>query len=388
MNHTFKESSNEQATVSRHAQSTSRLSSVDFLRGLALTIVILDHVDFWTDGGGFIRSWTLMGLGFSDAAEAFVFLSGLTLGWAYGSKISEGSFLLIQKRVLLRALQIYSGYLATVTIVVLMGNWTSLHSFPRYAPDHSTIFAALSLTYQPFGFGILCFYIVVLPFMPILLFLFHRQLWLAVGLSIAFYAAVQISPSFNLPDHNGGVWSFNPFAWQFLIVLGAVVGYRSRVEGKSIPKLKILTLFSLVFVVYVMLINKGDLFMNDGQLHLLQLRADLFSPHSPLISKTDLGPLRLLHSFAVFYLVYQILHVKQTCWLRTFSKPFIVSGRNSLAVYCVGIVLAYCAAVVFAWTGITWVTVVVVPVDACLLQFAIAYWLDHERMRCNSRNVS
>lgn len=105
----------------QHPGVAMRLHSVDFFRGLALTIVLLDHVDLWARPAGFFRDWTLMGLGFSDAAEAFVFLSGFTFAWVYGRRLARDGFLSCQKRVLVRASQIYGGYLATVAIVASLG---------------------------------------------------------------------------------------------------------------------------------------------------------------------------------------------------------------------------------------------------------------------------
>lgn len=52
-----------------------RLHSVDLIHGFALVIVLLDLIDLWARPVGFFRDWTLMGLGFSDAAEGFVFRS-------------------------------------------------------------------------------------------------------------------------------------------------------------------------------------------------------------------------------------------------------------------------------------------------------------------------
>jgi hypothetical protein len=52
---------------------------VDFFRGLALWFIFLDHVPSNTIG-----QFTLRNVGFSDATEIFVFVSGLSAALAYG----------------------------------------------------------------------------------------------------------------------------------------------------------------------------------------------------------------------------------------------------------------------------------------------------------------
>ncbi|MFN9907133.1 MAG: OpgC domain-containing protein, partial [bacterium] len=44
---------------------------LDLFRGVALMMIFINHVP-----GNFASYWTHMNFGFSDAAEAFVFLSG------------------------------------------------------------------------------------------------------------------------------------------------------------------------------------------------------------------------------------------------------------------------------------------------------------------------
>ena len=48
-----------------------------------LAIALEDHLDALTFGGTAVRTWTLLGLGFSDAADAFVFISGFVFGFKH-----------------------------------------------------------------------------------------------------------------------------------------------------------------------------------------------------------------------------------------------------------------------------------------------------------------
>ena len=95
----------------------ARLVWLDSLRGLVLTMVLVDHVDDVIVDHDFFTRWTLKGLGLSDAAEAFVFLAGFTFGWVYSPRLDRDGFWICQTRVLLRAIRIYAAMLLTTVIV-------------------------------------------------------------------------------------------------------------------------------------------------------------------------------------------------------------------------------------------------------------------------------
>ena len=62
------------------APRTRRDLRLDFFRGLALWFIFLDHMPSNT-----LNEYTIGHLGFSDAAEIFVFISGFAAAVAYGS---------------------------------------------------------------------------------------------------------------------------------------------------------------------------------------------------------------------------------------------------------------------------------------------------------------
>lgn len=365
-----------------------RLHSVDFLRGLALTIVLLDHVDLWArPASGFIRDWSLMGLGFSDAAEAFVFLSGFVFGWGYRVRIVRDGFVACQMRVLGRTLQIYGGYLATVAIIASLGVVVSdMPSFAYSALDVENVSGlpallldAMRLMYQPFALGILCMYVVLLPFLLLWLAVYRRWWWVGLGLSVVIYGTVQIEPSLNLPTHGGGKWFFNPFAWQFLLVLGLVCGQRSRHEQRGMTRVRMWTLLAFLVIAFGLFVKKVvPLF---DHLKAFEAWKSVDSWILPLLSKTSLGPLRLLHFLAVAHLVTLALSRFSGFLSHPIAKPLIACGRHSLSVYCAGTVLAYLSLIAFRVVGSTPVTLFVISLDVCLLQFAFAAWLDRPRER-------
>ncbi|WP_411195703.1 OpgC domain-containing protein, partial [Rhizobium sp.] len=62
------------------AAAPTRDTRLDVLRGVALIMIFINHVP-----GQIFEYVTTKNFGFSDAAEAFVLISGIAVGLAYGS---------------------------------------------------------------------------------------------------------------------------------------------------------------------------------------------------------------------------------------------------------------------------------------------------------------
>src|SRR5579883_1929324 len=66
------------------AAKTGRVQAIDFWRGLVLIAILCDHIP-----GNLIDKITPRNFGFSDSAEAFVFLSGFSVALAYYRKAAD-----------------------------------------------------------------------------------------------------------------------------------------------------------------------------------------------------------------------------------------------------------------------------------------------------------
>lgn len=219
------------------SETPQRLDGLDLCRGIVLAMVLIDHIDLLVYQGGFFSKWTWMGLGFSDAAEGFVFLSGFSFGLVYTSRLAHKGFVSCQRRIIARCFSIYVAYLLTVATIVLLQYLVPAH--PYMTDLHriaEVLMASACLTYQPFAVCVLGVYIAILAWMPVLLLIGQRSWWLVFGLSFGAYVAVQCWPDLNLPSYRGDGWYFNPFAWQFLFVIGMYFGQRKRTGySTSIP---------------------------------------------------------------------------------------------------------------------------------------------------------
>ena len=92
----------------------SRDLRIDFLRGLALYMIFVDHVL-----GDPLSMLTYRILGFSDAAEIFVFLSGVACGTAYSRTFARGGLSGLVWATAKRAGRIYFYYVLSSAATIL-----------------------------------------------------------------------------------------------------------------------------------------------------------------------------------------------------------------------------------------------------------------------------
>src|SRR6478735_11285846 len=195
---------------------------IDACRGIALWWIFLDHVP------NNIGSWlTLRNYGFSDAAEVFMFVSGVTCALAYGKARCCEGWTGVISRTLRRSWDIYAAFLlltlACAILVHIAGGGRLAHdSNTRILLDHpgATLAHAAILQYRPVNTD-------VLPIFVLLHLLFAPLLWLllrvpnvTLSASLALYVLVHVF-GWTVPAWPNSHWAFNPMAWQLLVVLGA-----------------------------------------------------------------------------------------------------------------------------------------------------------------------
>ena len=307
---------------------------IDACRGIALWFIFLDHVP------NNIGSWlTLRNYGFSDAAEVFMFVSGVTCALAYGNALRFEGWTGVVRRTLRRSWDIYVAFLlltlGCVILVHLAGGRLADESNTRILLDHpgEKLAQAAVLLYRPVNTDVLPIFVLLhLSFAP-LLWLLLRVPNVTLGASLTLYALVHVF-GWTIPGPNGH-WAFNPLAWQLLVVLGAWWMIEDRsvrpwVTSRTARALAALyLLFSLVIVLSP---------------HIKPLDALIPQALSQLIyplDKSNLDPLRLLHFLAIAVLAAWLVP-RDWSWLKTpVMRGAICCGQNSLPIYCVGVLLAF-----------------------------------------------
>jgi hypothetical protein len=376
--------------VAQNAQQLhrSRVRTVDFLRGLALTIVLLDHVEWWSETSWVVRQWTPLGLGFSDAAEGFVALSGFTFGWVYAIRLQTEGFCGIQRRSVLRTLQIYCWFLVAVFAELALA--IVLHESRNGSPWNlkadvcdlpHVAWLAATLRYQPFGLGILCTYACMLPLMPMVLLLATTRRSVVLIVSVVVYVLSQPLVGIAVPRDAGiSGWFFNPFSWQLLFVGGVVLGSIVRTGRLALHRSRSAVCLAAVVVMYGMWIKKGALLLDGGAEETWRFWLSANVADSWLAAKPNLGPMRLLHFVSMGYLCVCVVESFKGWWAGPVGEAVCAVGRHSLGLYTSGVVLAYSSRFVFERWGSTPGVVSLVAIDAVAMQFALAAWCERRSL--------
>ncbi len=324
---------------------TERDLRLDFFRGLALFCIFIDHIP-----NNILAQFTLQSLMFADAAEVFILISGYTAGMVYGRAMERQGFLIAGVRVYHRVWQLYVAhvflfmiFMATVAYTVGALN-SSLYAEEFGAANFLNepglaVVKALTLQFQPAFMDILPLYIVLLAILPFALAGFRSWQRVVIFASLALWLAVQLDKRVALPAYPGPdrVWFFNPFAWQALFLIGAWLGWRGN-HGQ-VSWLGRRWLFWLAAGLSL----AGFVIRFNWALH------DLYDPIPvlvnaeflwPLLSKGDLGLLRLANMLAIALLVARLIHPQARFLASPAARPLVICGRNSLHIFCLGILLS------------------------------------------------
>jgi hypothetical protein len=305
---------------------------IDVCRGIALWWIFLDHVP------NNIGSWlTPRNYGFCDAAEIFMFISGVTCALAYGRARQREGWNGMIGRSLRRGWDIYAAFLlltlACAILVYLAGSdQLADESNTRILLEHpgATLTHAAVLQYRPVNTDVLPTFVIFHVLFAPLLWLLLRAPNVTLGVSLLLYALVHIF-GWSVPAWPNGVWFFNPLAWQLLIVLGAWC----VIEGEKVwpwVTSRSALILAVVYLVFGLVLALSW----SGKPLVPQILTNLLFP----LDKSNLSPFRLLHFLALAIVV--LWFVPQD-W-RGLSTPVMrcarCCGENSLPIYCLGVLLA------------------------------------------------
>jgi hypothetical protein len=314
---------------------------LDLFRGLALWLIYVDHLP------PNLFTWlTIRNYGFSDATEIFIFISGYTAAFVYGRAMREAGFVVATARILRRVWQIYVAHVFLFTIFLAEISYvaTSFEN-PLYSEEMGimdflkepdvTIVQALLLRFRPVNMDVLPLYIVLMLFLPIILWLLQRSADLALGISVMVYA-IAWQFDLNLSAYPNGVWVFNPFAWQLLFVFGAWCAQGGAQRMSRILSSRITLWISIAYLLFAFVVT---LTWYVPQLsHLLPRRLEQWMYP---ISKTDLDVLRFVHFLALAAVTVRFLPKDWPGLKSPWLRPLILCGQHSLEIFCLGVFLAF-----------------------------------------------
>jgi hypothetical protein len=332
-------------SITSSSSAMERDLRLDFFRGVALFCIFIDHLP-----NNILAEFTLQSVMFSDAAEVFILISGYTAGMVYGRALERQGFVAAGVRVYQRVWQLYVAhvflfmiFMATVAYTAGALN-TSLYAEEFGATNFlnepgRALVHALVLQFQPAFMDILPLYIVLMAVLPLVLVAFRFSPAVMFFASLSLWLATQLDGRIALsayPDPDR-VWFFNPFAWQALFLIGAWLGWQSIHGGVFwLNRRWLLWLAAGLSLA-------GFLIRFNWTLHGFYDPIPVpisGKPLWPFLSKSDLGLLRFANVLAAALLVARLIHPQARFLRSSGAWPFVVCGRNSLYIFCLGILLS------------------------------------------------
>ncbi|GJE14818.1 hypothetical protein FOHLNKBM_5893 [Methylobacterium longum] len=349
-----------------------RDARVDVLRGFALLTIFVDHIPRNAPA-----LFTLHNFGFSDAAEIFVLLAGYSSMMAYGGLFQRAGIRRTLGRIGRRCLRIYlfqAGLLLATLIIVRI--WMDLTGLtPRFgvAPLIQMgllpgLLRGLALNALPNYLDILPLYILLLALFPLIYFGLRRGVWGVLALSGTLWLAANLDHQLNLPNAAAvdDGWYFNPFAWQFLFVIGAALALAIRSGGGLLPRRGWAVATAGVYLAFALF--QGGSWAEWSLPNLRPLAIDV-------PDKSHVGPLRLLDILALTYLLFSAPAVGRFC--RHPSLRLIdACGRHSLEIFAAGCLAALIGRILYRTFDATWALQIAVNLGGIAVMLGLANLLD------------
>ncbi|PBB84621.1 OpgC family protein [Mesorhizobium sp. WSM3876] len=356
----------------RHARVNDRDTRIDVLRALALLTIFIDHVP-----GTVFESMTYKNFGFSDAAETFVLISGISVALAYGGKFRPGGRLLAALKMWRRAGVLYVAHIVITMVVMALFCAAAVFAHrpellkliniePLMKNTPEVLVGIVTLGHQLGYNNILPVYaalllaapafVLLISYRPVLALTLSGLLWLIAGVW-------QIAPP-NYPEP--GFWFLNPLSWQFLFNIGLAAMLHVR-RGGSIPVNRWLLGLCGVYVLAAVVWVHSPLW---GKVTWFDLPVVIGG-----FDKTFLSLPRLLHILAVSYLIVALPAVSNLFRTST-DNPLAILGKRSLPVFIAGTLIAMAAQVLKLINpgGVVYDSLLISAGIA--MQFALAFYLE------------
>jgi len=352
-----------------HGDVDRRDLRLDACRGLALWFVYIDHIP-----ENALAWLTLRNYGFSDTTEVFVFVSGYTCMLAYGGALREQGWAAVVTRALRRGCEIYAAFLlmliAYFVLIWVAGGGerylddTNTRSF--YENPGTALLHAAMLQYTPLNTDILPIFVLLHLAFPLVLWLLIRSAPATLALSLLLYLMVQIF-GWHVPAWPTGELYFNPLAWQILFVFGA--WYAGEGAGRlwAIVQSRAALVLALLYLACSLVIA-----LSWEIKPLEALMPDALSRLIYPIDKSHLAPLRLLHFLALAILISRLTRPDWHGLMKPSMMAMIRCGENSLAIYCLGVLLSFVGFVILSEVAGTVAMQVVVSIAGIAVMIAAA----------------
>jgi len=300
----------------------NRLETLDHLRGFFIVTIIIDHLSRFPSLFSLLSGKALLWV---TAAEGFVAISGLLVGYIRGYKNKELPFQEVAFKLIKRAGLLYLwsliasiAYVAIIWYVPLQGGFPST---PMPVGDWKTFLTELiTMHYTYIWVHFLTLYALFLAASPIAIWLFRRNLaWMVGVISFALLALGWASGS-------------EPLQWQFLFFIPSIVGFylqpimdwwhdtkrstQVAIAATAVGLTILTIILSVIFTFYSSSFEALARTINDG----------LFAKDSISLARAALAFLWFTGYLFIFYKLRKLIK-------RTLNWLLIPVGTHSLTAY-------------------------------------------------------
>lgn len=312
---------------------SSRILSLDLMRGWFLIIIILDHLSYFPNGMSFITGDSRL---FVSAAEGFFIVSGLVLGIVRGAKLIDKPMSLVTKKLWWRALTLY---LTSIVVVILsiIFSWQFIGNSGVKSPIPPTDSNLLDLLWRIITLQVfygwadyLRLYAIFIFVAPLFVWLLRINKWyigIAISLIIWAFAPRPINPATQF------------FTWQLLFFVALTIGFyltTIRLWWRDLAQKTRQRLYVTIMSAFLLTLSFNVIseFITPAFSGVVATAVtDARLALAPLFDKLNMPLTRLALSllwFVGFYFVFRRFEAKITKYFGWILIPF---GTNSLYVY-------------------------------------------------------
>ncbi|MDE5442060.1 OpgC domain-containing protein [Bradyrhizobium sp. CSA207] len=342
--------------------------------GIANWSIFVDHIP-----NNVVNLLTLRNFGFSGAADLFVFVVGYGVAIIHGRMALERGYVVAATRIFRRVWRLYAAYVVLFVIYIDTIAYVASQSMaPEIIHEYNIsgilehplriLVRGLVLQEEPLNLDLLQLMIPLMAFFPFALWGLLRRPSLTLAASVALYFAARWF-DWNFRVYPDQEWTFNPFCWQMLMVLGgwfAVTGASGRALHRM-SWLRVLAGAYLVFALAITLMRHSPA--------LAALLPDIVLNSITPTDKENLAPYRVVHFLALAFLATYLVPADHPGLRLRPLQAVIRCGEEWLAVFCVGVFLSFAGHLIL----ITGANLVVMQIAVSLVGFAamaaVAYYI-------------
>ncbi|GAA4641833.1 OpgC domain-containing protein [Pontixanthobacter gangjinensis] len=328
-------------------RSHTRIHAIDAIRGFCLLNIFVNHITV-----GFLNGLSPSRIMFSDSAEAFVFLAGISCFLAYGAYGGKNFTAINRQRIWHRAITLLwvNSLIALISVAILLiAARIATPAEPSLFPtelikEHGIVpYLWHVLTMQETaGYSVvLRLYVALMLAAPLYIWLAGKRFWYPlIPAGLLWLGAGH----FGLAESNslsGVPLALTLLPWNMVFASGIALG-AAIAQGKALPQSRPLTFAAAALVLAGPVCFTVLTRLSPDILAWVDTRNDYFWTGA---SKSLQSPLRVAYMLALAYLVIALRKAPVIRLVYGVSPGNVLTilGRRSLEVFSVGAVLALVA---------------------------------------------